>query len=104
MKYRRQEGSVIAKESGGVIVDGAGNAHFRCPCGKRPVYVTSPPHGIDFDADGHLSLEGSCGYNAYGDPEDKENYRPRNWCHFSVSGGLFMMHRDSGCPGKDMGR
>ena len=103
-KYHRQEGSVLAKGSRGVALDTEGGIHFRCPCAHRRVYVTSPPHGIGFDANGYLSLEGSCGYKGSGDPEDPENYRPQNWCHFSVSAGGFTMHGDSKCPGKDLNR
>lgn len=65
---------------------------FQCPCGKRTVYIFSPPHGIEFDADGLLTLEGSCGFRKVG------KY-PENWCHFHVVGGVPTMCGDALCPG-----
>lgn len=71
------------------------SCQFRCPCGKRLVYVTSPPHSIAFAKDGILkSLGGSCGYQAEGD-------RPQNWSHFTITDGQATMHGDSKCPGGD---
>lgn len=69
---------------------------FRCPCGERLVYVTSPPHSIRFSKDGRLmSLGGSVGYTA-------RKERPENWCHFTIKDGLVeQMHGDSKCPGGD---
>ena len=82
----------------GQVVDWTGGERhkaviFGCPCGEREVYVTSPPHSrIDFDAEGRLTIEASCGYRAKGD-------RPQNWCHFFMTRGRVEMCGDSQCPG-----
>ena len=77
---------------------------FRCPCGKRLVYVTSPPHTIDFDKTGLLTIKGSVGsrkgLQLIQHPKDFE--APENWCHFAISNGYVTMYDDSGCPGRDM--
>ena len=67
---------------------------FVCPCGEREVYCTSPPHGIQFDEQGILTLNGSCGYRA-------REERPANWCHFFVKNGQYEMCGDARCPGGD---
>ncbi len=67
---------------------------FRCPCFGRLVYVTAPPHNIQFADDGVLaSLGGSCGYHA-------TSGRPQNWCHFTITDGAAEMHGDAQCPGR----
>ena len=79
------EGHVIPWQDGVV---------FRCPCGYRTVYIASPPHTIEFDDDGVLTLDPSCGYKA------RENLkRPQNWCHFHIKGGSATMCSDAQCPG-----
>ena len=94
-KYRRVEGSTIRREgSGDVVVDTQGDAHFRCPCDFRQVYVKDPPHGIEFDEGGLLTLNGSCGYN-----KNEAAGRPANWCHFSIDNGVPVMYSDAQCPG-----
>ena len=65
---------------------------FRCPCGERSVYVTSPPHGISFDTEGLLTLKGSVGYAA-------RDSHPENWCHFKMEAGVATMYGDAQCPG-----
>jgi len=70
---------------------------FRCPCGDRAVYVVEPPHGIQFDDQGRLTIEGSCGYKAR-----PSKGRPANWCHFFIRGGEYEMCSDTQCPGKDL--
>ena len=75
-----------ASDKGGAVI-------FLCPCGERENYVTSPPHGIEFDGAGKLTLNGSVGWRAgcYG--------KPQNWCHFRVNGGEAEMCDDALCPG-----
>lgn len=97
--YRKIAGGVLkAADSRGVLhwIETAGEAvQFRCPCGERLVYVTSPPHTISFLDDGVLaSLGGSCGYKA-----DTAGGSPANWCHFTITDGVAAMHSDSKCPG-----
>ena len=70
---------------------------FSCPCGEREVYVIDPPHGISFDADERLTIEGSCGLRAR-----PSIGRPANWCHFFIRGGEYEMCGDSQCPGKEL--
>ena len=53
---------------------------FLCPCGEREIYITSPPHEIEFDEEGRLTLNGSVGSREKGD-------RPANWCHFRMRNG-----------------
>ena len=99
-KYHRIEGDRLpAEDSRGVLhwqEIGREAVQFRCPCGERLVYVTAPPHKIEFDDAGILkSLGGSCGYRAKGK-------RPANWCHFTIKDGeIETMHDDSQCPGGD---
>lgn len=94
-RYHRLEGRVLL-EGKGVLhwMQGDREAiEFRCPCGARRVYVTSPPHKIEFgDGDTLKSLGGSCGYRA-------RNNRPANWCHFTITDGVAEMHSDAKCPG-----
>ena len=96
--YRKVEGNVLETNSRGVLYwsEPAGEAvQLRCPCSKRLVYVTSPPHKITFRDDGVLaSLGGSCGYRA-----DTAGGRPQNWCHFTITDGVAAMHSDAKCPG-----
>ena len=96
--YRKIEGSELEAHSRGVLYWSKASgeaAQFRCPCGDRLVYVTSPPHTITFRDDGVLaSLGGSCGYGA-----KPEKERPANWCHFTITDGVAAMHGDSICPG-----
>ena len=100
-RYTRVEGSRLDANPGGVLhwKPGDGEAvQFRCPCGERLVYVTSPPHTITFREDGMLaSLGGSCGTHA----EDTAGGRPANWCHFTITDGVAAMHSDAKCPGSD---
>ena len=67
---------------------------FICPCGEREVAVCEPPHTIEFDGNGILTIEGSCGYRA-------RTGRPSNWCHFDLTDGKITMYGDSRCPGGD---
>ena len=94
MKYTKIDGGILGKGTRDVVVDCEGGAHFLCPCDQRPVYVTSPPHGIEFDSHGVLTLKGSRGYAA-----NERLERPANWCHFSIADGVPSMHSDSKCPG-----
>ena len=97
--YRRIEGRVLP-EGCGVLhwqENGGEAVHFRCPCDKRYVYVTSPPHSIEFSEDGTLaSVGGSCGSKA-----NERKGRPSNWCHFTITDGLAKMYEDAKCPGGD---
>ena len=69
--------------------------HFSCPCGEREVYVTTNEgHAISFDADGRLTIVGSCGYK-------ERKGRPANWCHFHMTDGRVEMCDDAQCPGAD---
>ena len=99
--YRRIEGGILPAEGRGVLhFQPSGHVEeaveFWCPCGERRVYVTSPPHTIEFAEDGTLaSLGGSCGYR-------ERKGRPDNWCHFTIADGrVETMHGDSKCPGGD---
>ena len=65
---------------------------FRCPCGERIIYITSPPHGISFDNEERLTLKGSVGARERGT-------LPRNWCHLDMTNGIATMYDDSICPG-----
>ena len=101
--YRKIDGDVLPDSGRGVVYfrthsNREGAVQFWCPCGKRRVYVTSPPHIITFDKDGVLkSLGGSCGYH-----ESRHLGRPQNWCHFTIKDGkVETMHSDSKCPGGD---
>ena len=69
--------------------------HFRCPCGERMVYVTSPPHTISFDDEGLLTLVGSVGSRASLHLSDGKP----NWCHFWLKNGIPKMCFDTRCPG-----
>lgn len=71
---------------------------FRCPCGRRLVYITAPPHGITFDDDGRLTLDGSVGSPARA-ATPRQPARPENWCHFGVIAGAPAMYADAQCPG-----
>ena len=99
--YRKTDAEMLEPESRGVWFWDEGvkgqAAQFRCPCGERLVYVTSPPHEIEFYDNGVLaSLGGSCGYY-----ENVERKRPGNWCHFTITDGRAKMHDDAKCPGGD---
>ena len=79
---------------------------FKCPCGKRQVYVASPPHTITFDDAGLLNLDGSVGSKEQmrlsGEaPHDNDEWRSRgpNWCHFWIENGESRMADDAKCPG-----
>lgn len=67
---------------------------FLCPCGERVVYVTSPPHTIEFSEDELLTLDGSVGSR-----ERPDLGRPPNWCHFFVRNGVPDICGDALCPG-----
>ena len=82
----------------GVVLDWGEAVIFSCLCGAREVYVTSPPHTIEFDSQSLLTITGSCGYRG------KPNLtppRPKNWCHFFMKKGKIEMCDDSKCPGGD---
>ena len=109
--YRRGEGATFARDSRKVVVwrnkeRGTTEAHFRCPCGHRLVAVHSPPHGIDFDGEGVLTVKGSVGSREGGywmEDERRQEYWPANNCHFWVEGGVPRMAGDAGCPGSQDG-
>ena len=93
-EYRRAPSNEMERpltEAGPVLAwDGA--VIFLCPCGAREVYVTSPPHTIEFDDEGRLTLNGSVG------SREREDL-PANWCHFWMKGGAAEMCDDAQCPG-----
>ena len=99
-KYRQGPGSVFEKGSRKVLIwenDGVGTeAHFRCPCGQRSVYVTSPPHTVTVDDDGLVTLDGSVGMRR----DDARGDGVANWCHFWLKSGIPEMCGDSRCPGR----
>ena len=80
---------------------------FACPCGGREVYITSPPHTIEFDDAGILvSLGGSVGSRPLNGPHEFRMVHgttlhdlPKNWCHFWIKNGGIEMCSDSKCPG-----
>ena len=90
-RYRRLAGDVLPPDTRDVL-QWQNGIHFRCPCGQRRVYVTEPPHEIKFDAEGLLTITGSCGYAA-------TDEHPANWCHFFIKGGEPEMCGDAQCPG-----
>ena len=98
MTYRRVPTSKTepeVKEIGPVLhFPWASAVEFRCPCGERVVYVTEPPHKIEFDDDERLTLDGSCGSR-----EQPHLGQPANWCHFFIKGGEVEMCGDAKCPG-----
>ena len=65
---------------------------FRCPCGEFMVNLQSPPHKIEFDSEGVLSVDNSIG-------SKKTNNKPENWCHFYIEDGVPKMASDAQCPG-----
>lgn len=103
-KYRRaKKGQELRKGNSKRVLyweDKNGRAvQLNCPCGKRLVYVTEPPHTITFGERGRLdSLGGSCGYRP---KPDMDPPRPANWCHFTIENGVASMHDDAKCPGGD---
>lgn len=97
--YHRSDSKVLTPESKQVWYrEDPPAVMFHCPCGKRLVYCTQPPHTIEFNEAGVLvSLGGSCGYHKNEHPP-----RPQNWCHFTIKDGrVEHMHSDSRCPGGD---
>ena len=76
-------------------------AHFRCPCDERTVFITSPPHTIEFDDDGILNIEPSIGFKGVPDPDNPGEWKvPPNWCHFFIKQGVPDICVDSQCPGR----
>jgi len=98
-RYRRGGGSSLPKGFRKVVPwtnEGvAEEVHFRCPCGRRTVKVTSPPHEIEFDTYGVLTLDGSVGSRASLHLSDGQ----ANWCHFWIRDGVPEMCPDARCPG-----
>ncbi len=99
MTYRRAPTTEMERpltESGPVLAwddyNGGGAVIFLCPCGKREVYVTTQKgHGIEFDADGRLTINGSIG--------GAGRWKGENLCHFWMKGGEIEMCDDAKCPG-----
>lgn len=96
--YRRAPSNAMERpltEAGPVLAwddYGKGGAViFLCPCGDREVYVTSPPHSIEFDDDGRLTLDGSVGGSG--------RWRGENLCHFLLKAGEVEICGDAKCPG-----
>lgn len=102
MKYTRSRNpaaGIMDVESRDVFSFEGGKAiQFRCPCGRRLVYVTAPPHGITFDDAGHLTLDGSVGSVAR-PATPLRPARQQNWCHFFIRDGDPEMCDDAQCPG-----
>ena len=102
-RYRKHPGKTLREETREVqycredALDRQA-VQFWCPCSTRLVYVTSPPHGIEFDAAGLLTIKGSCGYAA---KQNMHPPRPDCWCHFHIEGGEPAMCDDARCPGGD---
>lgn len=101
-EYRLVEGQRLDTESHdvvriNVVPDRDLGIGFQCPCGLRTVYVTQPPHEIQFDDVGRLTLVGSVGFRARGE-------YPANWCHFDMTGGKATMYSDAKCPGSEANR
>lgn len=77
---------------------------FRCPCGARRVVVWNQEHPqtkghvVSYADDSTLTIKGSIGYAASGDP-DSEDYRRENWCHAHMTAGRFELCDDAICPG-----
>ena len=96
MTYRRHHSEHMQRplEPGPVLFWDEGDhtsVHFTCPCGDREVYVMSPPHTIEFDAEGRLALDGSVGGSG--------RWKGDNLCHFLLKGGEVEMCDDAKCPG-----
>ena len=92
-KYKLVEGRSIT-EGKRYVVEYENGVLFYCPCGERPVGLSTRVHTISFP-DGLLHVEPSCGYH-----EDKQH--PTNWCHFYIKNGIPKMCGDSQCPGKEL--
>lgn len=99
MTYRRvptgrQEKSV--KEIGPVLHFpwANGEVEFRCPCGVRTVFVTPGKHGISFDEDERLTVDGSIAIT-----ENGQKMYGVGYCHFHIKDGEVEMCGDSKCPG-----
>ena len=92
--YRKAPSTEMARplSEPGVVLAWDTAVIFLCPCGEREVYCTSPPHGIQWDEQGRLTLEGSVGSRPKGD-------KPGNWCHFYLMAGKVEMCGDAQCPG-----
>lgn len=78
-------------------------AHFMCPCGERLVKVIPSIHSIEFDEQGIMTIDPSCGSKEmyYGIPPNRIK-APKGWCHFYIKNGLPEICEDSQCPGKDL--
>ena len=84
-EFERTPGTVVPWQKGVI---------FKCPCGERQVYIASPPHTIEFDEEGILTVTASIGSK----PDPSRDRKP-NWCHFHIKGGVPEMCGDAKCPG-----
>lgn len=80
------EGHVVAWQDGVV---------FQCPCGRRTVYVASPPHEISFADDGAVTIKGSVASS----PATTERL---GYCHIDIKDGNWTMYGDSKCDGAEV--
>lgn len=97
MLYRRKDDTDLAKDKREVYVwksDQKG-CTFWCPCGTRVCNLWIPPHKVSFDKDGIMHIKNSIGSRA------KEG-RPKDWCHFFVKHGKYIIAKDARCPGKEL--
>lgn len=94
--YRKGLGNILRRGSRVVLClfDGA---FFRCPCDFREVYIKTPPHKVEFDDAGVITITGSIGYH-----ENPELGRKQSWCHFFIKTGRPEMCSDAECPGKGL--
>ena len=93
MKYVLAEEKDLGKVEGAVVPWSKG-VIFECPCRERHTYIGSPPHTIEFDAEGILTIGPSIGSK----PDPSRDRKP-NWCHFHIKGGVPEMCGDAECPG-----
>ena len=104
VKYHKSVESELKKGSRAVVPWNEGIV-FRCPCDERQIYVASPPHKIEFDDEGLLTLDGSVGSRKQlrlpSEDMDSEDWkhRAKNWCHFWIKGGVLEMCSGTKCPG-----
>ena len=103
-RYRASADGVLRRGSRDVVAwcdEIHSGAHFRCPCDQRVLNVRQPPHGIEFSAEGLLTLTGSCGSRA-DVARGILKGKPANWCHFWIKNGVPEVASDAQCPGKDL--
>lgn len=75
----------------GAVVEIEPNAWYTliCPCRQRLIGIRQPPHKIQFDADGAMTV-----WNSLGSPASVPYT-----CHLYIRGGRPEFGKDANCPG-----